>query len=407
MIDSLKYRQLIPFFILFFFFNGIFLPQGLLFTTILSPVMLYSLYRSSEIKKLFLWSLVLILPIPFQIAAGVDIKSFIVSYTLIFTVWIFLFFANKYLKLANKVLPQIFNSLLKINFWLLLLSLILLLIPLTRDFAWDLKPISPSVPSIARLQMFAYEPSHYAILMMPIFLYFILKIFIGKSNNPLLTALAVFIPLLLTISFGVIGAFVISIIFIVAIYFKKLPAISRSYAFYLLLFVVILSLLLLYLWPENPIYARIKNIFDGKDTSANGRLSDSFMFAKDLIFAKSVAFGIGPGQVKILAHDMIINFYKYDGQIAQTVRIPNSMAEMLASFGVYGFITKIFFEIYFFIKLKLWNNIYSLALFIFIFIYQFTGSFLTSVAEIGVWMFVFSAHFPEFNVEYLNSNAND
>lgn len=400
--NTLIYRQLIPSFILFFFFNGIFLPQGLLFTTILTPVMLYSLYKANDIKKLIVWSIILIIPIPFQLAVGVDYKSYAISYTLIFTVWIFMFYAQKILKIANEEMASIFKTILKANFWLILLSAIFLIFPALREFAWDLKPISPSVPSIPRLQMFVYEPSYYALLMSPVFLYFSLKIFTGKTDIPLLTALAIFIPLFMTISFGVIGALAMSIILVSAIFYRKLPSISHSYLFYLFLFIIVLGFSIYKIWPDNPIFARIENIFYGKDTSAKGRLSESFMFAKDLIINKSFGFGIGPGQVKILAHDMIINYYKYDGSISSIVRIPNSMGEMLASFGLYGFILKIIFEIYFFIKRKIWNNLFSFSLFIFIFIYQFTGSFLTSVAEIGIWMFVFSTHFPEFNVESLN-----
>jgi hypothetical protein len=81
------------------------------------------------------------------------------------------------------------------------------------------------------------------------------------------------------------------------------------------------------------------------------------------------------------------------------------MGEMLATYGIYGFILKIFFEVFFFIRLKIYSNLYSLGLFIFIFIYQFTGSFLVNAAEIGIWAIVFAGRFPVFQGDILRKGA--
>ena len=118
----------------------------------------------------------------------------------------------------------------------------------------------------------------------------------------------------------------------------------------------------------------------------------------------NVFFGVGPGQIKILAHEMIIDYYKYSGDYAEIVRIPNSMGEMLAIYGIYGFVLKISLEIFFFIRLKVYNNYYNLLLFLFIFVYQFTGSFLVNVAEIGIWVLVFNTHFERFDMNNIKSN---
>jgi len=156
------------------------------------------------------------------------------------------------------------------------------------------------------------------------------------------------------------------------------------------------------LWPDNPVGIRMENIFSGTDTSAKGRLLDSFMFASDLIANHQAWFGLGPGQVKILAHDMIINHYQYSGEVAEVVRIPNSMGEMLAVYGWYGFLLKIFLEIFFFVRLKLYRNLFSLSLFVFIFIYQFTGSFMINIAELGIWIIAFQCRFERFDFDRIN-----
>jgi len=79
---------------------------------------------------------------------------------------------------------------------------------------------------------------------------------------------------------------------------------------------------------------------------------------------------------------------------------------MLATYGIYGFILKIFFEIYFFIRLKIYRNLYNFSLFLFIFIYQFTGSFLVNAAEIGTWAIAFYGRFPVFDISFIKQKKS-
>ena len=74
------------------------------------------------------------------------------------------------------------------------------------------------------------------------------------------------------------------------------------------------------------------------------------------------------------------------------------MAELLTIYGIYGLVFKLFLEIYFFFKTRIYSNLYAMALFMFIFIYQFTGSFVTNVAELGIWAVVFGTRFIEFEI---------
>ena len=74
---------------------------------------------------------------------------------------------------------------------------------------------------------------------------------------------------------------------------------------------------------------------------------------------------------------------------------------MLATYGVYGFLLKIFFELWFFFRLKIYRNLYSLCLFIFVFTYQFTGSFLVNAAELGTWAFVFASRLKDFEFQQI------
>ena len=395
------YYHLLPFVILFYIANNFLLPHGLLYTTLLTPVFLYWLYKKDSLPSLLKWSILLFIPVPFQLYGGPEVKSFLISTTLVFTAWIFLFTALQAVKELSNKLARAFKSVLLINSVLILLALLILPFPPIRDLMWYSIPISPDIPAFPRLKLLAYEPSHYALLLSPIFLFFLLKVFTGRTKHPLLVLTAVSIPLILSLSFGVIGAMIVAIMVATIVYFRFIPKTYQRFIFYGSLLILLIFVSLYFIWPENPVYVRINNILTGSDTSAKGRLRDSFMFAFDLINQHKLIMGIGPGQIKVMAHDLIINYYKYTGEFAEIVRIPNAMGEMLATYGFYGFVLKVFFEVYFFVRLKIYKSIYSLVLFIFIFVYQFTGSFLINVAELGIWAVVFQNRLDGFNIHEL------
>jgi hypothetical protein len=62
-----------------------------------------------------------------------------------------------------------------------------------------------------------------------------------------------------------------------------------------------------------------------------------------------------------------------------------------------GAALRILLQIGLFFKTKVHRNHYRFALFTFMFIYQFTGSFLTSLPEYVIWILCFSPVFPQFN----------
>lgn len=296
------------------------------------------------------------------------------------------------------VFDRIFRKALLINSILVIVALIIVPFSSIRGILWYDEILTAGVEVIPRLKLFTYEASYYSMIMMPIFLYFLLRVLYGIEQHSMLILIAVVVPIFLSLSFGVMGALLISFLFVTIVLWSKVPNSMKQFVILGGSALTLLLFALLFIWPDNPVYFRIENIIDGKDTSAMGRLFYSFMFAKDLILNSSILFGIGAGQVKIVAHDMIVNHYQYHGQITEIVRIPNSMAEILAVYGIYGFALKLVLEIYLFMKFKVYNNTYSLVLFTFIFIYQFTGSYITNSAEVAIWAFVFTLKFDEFKL---------
>jgi hypothetical protein len=111
---------------------------------------------------------------------------------------------------------------------------------------------------------------------------------------------------------------------------------------------------------------------------------------------KSLYWGAGFGQTKHLAPDIAFIYDRYWADKGGGLH--NSFAETLATFGLIGVSIKLFLELYLFFKKRVYTNYYLLGLFLFIFVYQFTGSFITNVAEYVIWILIISRRFPEFDI---------
>jgi hypothetical protein len=413
------YYHLVVYLVIYFFFNGLFLPEGLLYTTMLTPVMLYYLFKNRESALSPYWILLLLGPIPFHWIQGFDTRTYLISTTLVLTAMIFFFSAGTILKNNREDIPGLFRTILTIN--ALLTGIALLILPFPsgtpfppgrellgipfpfgtpfppgRELLWYSVPVSAGIGELPRLKLFTYEASYYALIMVPVFLYFLFRVMYGKEKHPLIIALACTVPLLASLSFGVIGALCIALFITILLQWNQLPLLFRRICLYGGVIAVVVLLLMVFSWPGNPVFVRLGNIMEGKDTSAMGRLVYSFRFAKDLASQNHWLFGVGPGQIKLLAHDLIVNHYQYQGAVAETVRIPNGMAETLATYGIYGFVLKLFLELWFFFKRRIFSNLFAFTLFVFLFLYQFTGSFLVNVAELAAWAIVFHTRFPDF-----------
>src|SRR5215203_52743 len=88
---SLRLNKYIPIAIIYFFFNSFLLPPGLLYTTILSPLLLLWLYQQNHLRHLWIYFLI---TIPFAIihfTNGVNLNFYLISYTLLFSAVVFSF----------------------------------------------------------------------------------------------------------------------------------------------------------------------------------------------------------------------------------------------------------------------------------------------------------------------------
>jgi hypothetical protein len=382
--------------IIYLFFNSFLLPEGLLYTTLLTPFFFIHLLKHKGLQVYFAFLVVSCIMAAIQLPQVDYFKEYVKSFVLLQTVAIFTINAYYVIK-EESDLAATFKVLSSVNMVLLGISILFLFIPLLRPWLWYQMSMSEGLPVIPRLKMLTYEASYYSLIIVPLFAYYFLKktLLSGKVGILLLT---LGLSMILSLSFGVLVALMISFVFLYLLNLNELGRkINLNYLSAGFILVVVGIGIAYWLYPHNVVFDRLRNIYSGKDTSAKGRTSDSFVLAWNIAKMKSLYFGIGLGQLKLIGRDFIIQFYNYT-DIPPVIRIPNAVAETLNIYGITGIILRFGIIVYMFFKTKVWTNYYRLTLFIFIFIYQFTGSFLFNVVEYVIWVLAFSPNiFPGFD----------
>jgi hypothetical protein len=383
----------------YFFFNSLGLPYGLLYMHLLTPYWYLRLLikQKKEILHRFL-----LLLLPFDLIHylyGVDWDSFIKSNLLLLSTYIFVYVFYLFLHSYGHI-EKLFKKILITNFIFTLIAIGIYFTPY-REWMWYLNKFTAYVDTMYRLAMFTYEASYYSLLFSPIAFYYLLKVFLKQNEMSVVVILLfVLLPLGLSFSLGVLGAMVFSFLGMYLIHWRKIFYKKSFVNVWLTSISAVLAgvIFLLLFFPENPLFIRVVNIFTGMDSSANGRTVDAFTMAFRVAGERSIWFGSGLGQIKVLAYDIVQKYYHHWGNV-QLVRIPNAMAETLGIFGIFGVMIRLLAEVYFFFRTKVLSNYYRTVLFIFIFIYQFTGSYITNIAEYVVWAIAFSNAFKQFDLK--------
>lgn len=383
----------------FFFFNTFLLPAGLLYTTLLTPLFLLLLLKKGKWKAL-LWFAVLSAPIGyFHSRGGADMAVYARSFALfasavVFTIWVCHFL------LAHKdKLGEYFRVIVVYNTFLTAMAILLLPVPGANEFFWYFEPIHTAIPAFPRLKLLVYESSFYSLQLAPVFLFYFASIALTGRKPYLLSLLLLGFSLLISLSFGILGGLTIAVLLVFFLHPFSLLRRRRIFftSIYLALFGALLLALILYYFPFNPVFDRIEKVMQGHDSSAKGRTWEAFLLAWAILGETDYWLGAGLGQIKVAGHELIVNYYQYEGKWTDLVRIPNAMAETLATFGIVGAAGRVIAQIGLFFYTKVYGNYYRLMLFAFIFIYQFTGSYLTNIYEYLIWVIVFLPVFPQFD----------
>jgi hypothetical protein len=394
----MRMSKYLPVVFIYFFINSLGLPFGLTYTALLSPLLYVWVVISRRQEVLWPFLLALTPVVLIQLSLGVDTKSYFIS--LLNITLVYLFCQAAYMFFIKCQHPEeIFHQLLIINFVCCIIAIPLFFTPYS-DLLWTKQFITTGAEEVTRLSLLTYEPSYYALLFTPLFCYFLLQlIFYRNSINGWLLLVMLLLPLVLSFSLGVISAIAVALVISFVVHFKTFIRNKRfvNLAGVAVVSVVTALLIGLIFFPDNIFFVRIGNVLSGKDSSGKGRTFEAFWLAGELLAKKSYWWGIGAGQIKILGFELIRDFYGYSYDTVR-VAIPNAAAETLALFGWVGFVVRILTECVLFIYTKVWRNYYRLLLFTFIFVYQFTGSFITNVAEYVIWIIVFANVFKEYDV---------
>jgi hypothetical protein len=381
------------------FFNSALLPEGLYYTTLLTPFFFIHLIRQQYLRYYFYFFLISLLFACVQWPTVEYPKDYIVSFLLLQTLVLFVLNTYLFFKTADAT-GKVFKSLATVNIVLIAIALITLFIPVIRPVLWYLLPISPDIPIVPRLKLFTSEASYYSLVMFPIAGYYALKKLLLKSEYNILF-LSLCFSLLLSFSLGVLITFFIGVILLLLFNIDTLKRkVNLTFLMITCLGILAGMLLLFFFYRHNPLFGRLQNIYTGKDTSARGRITDSFYIAWNVTKTKSLWFGAGLGQFKYIGKEFSNYFYSYSK--VPITRVYNSVADTFCMYGALGVILRFYVIVHLFIKTKVWENYYRQLLFIFIFIYQFTGSYLFNPAEYVIWILAFSPGiFPQLNTKQL------
>lgn len=377
--------------LIFFFFNTVGLPKGILFTSVLAPY--FYLWLIKHNVRLVATKFLAVLS-PFVVAhlvLGVDYRYYLTSFLVLFSVYLSGYAIYRGLPMVRD--PGRFLLLaIRLNFAASLVALVVKATPLAA-LLWGKNVISANMDEVMRLKMLMYEPSHYSSVIVPLVLFAYFRCLLRFSVRNLGVLLMVLFPLGLSYSFGNISAVLIAIGVITVVYLRPICRLNRAYLFAIPLAALLVAAVLL----SGSFAQRLANIVTGNDTSGQARTVLSYLLSYQIASVKSLWWGVGLGQVKVIAPDIIAVINKFWAE--NDAHLPCVIAETMATFGIFGLSLRLLAEIFLFFRTRVYRNYYRLSLFIFMFVYQFTGSYTTNIIEYAIWIVAFSPLFPEFEVK--------
>lgn len=382
----------------FVFFNTVFLPGGMYWTMLAFPLFFYNSIRYKLLTPYILFSIFSIIYFLIHLSLSIRYGDYLKSSVLTLLNIGFLINCYHYFNHEKEEnLRKLFQKIIYLNFFLVILALVAFLIPVLKPFFWYLIPITKGSGIVPRLKLFTSEASVYSLLLSPLFLYYFFYYLKFKKLLNIHFFLFLIAPLALSFSFGVCAGILIAIAVTILVYDKQL---LERRTINQLIFFSALFILVLFIWAyldkDNLVVLRFKNIISGSDTSAKGRTFESFIIAKNVLNQyQSWLFGIGPGQFKIMGKELLLSYYQYSGNVAD-IRIPNACADTLIVYGILGLVIRITLELVLFVRTNVYKNHYRFALFVFLFVYQFTGSYYNNLIEWTIWVLVFSDTFKLF-----------
>jgi hypothetical protein len=222
--------------------------------------------------------------------------------------------------------------------------------------------------------------------MLPLVIFAALRLLGDGNRRSLLYLGMIALPFLLTQSFGGLSMGIAGIAISMLVTYRRVLFRPRT----LIVGASLIVLLGLLFFTHNPISERVAQVMSGDDSSTQSRTTFSFLAAYSVASSKSLWWGVGLGQAKVVnVSDLGIGF---------SVGIfPNAVAGTFAEMGIIGVAVRFALEIFLFFKTRVYRNPFRFAMFVAAFITQLTGSHLMDVQQYLMWCLAFLPFFPIFN----------
>ncbi len=375
---------------LYFFGNTVGLPAGLTFTGLLSPFIALWLALRGYLKHMLLFAVCWVCFAIAHTGARPDWATYLSSSALLFSTYLFGLFVFHFSKQAQ-TLSQVFTFLTRCVFIASLISICLYLTPL-RHWVWKTEDVTPGLEGFSRLTLFTYEPSYFATLLVPLWFFAFWNWAANPNRQRSTPVLILLLAFLLAFSLGVIAIVALSTAFCFLLDFRKRYPGKRVLP--VLLLVLLVGAVVMF--TENPLRTRIDNVLKGEDHSGMNRTVVPYTLAIKINEMENPLWGVGFGQIKIKG-DYVIREQWPVWAPDEPVRIPNVLAESIACAGYIGFVLRFLLLIWLFFASRVYRNYYQLSMFVFAFLYQFQGSFMTSLAEATLWALAANPSLVSFN----------
>jgi len=382
--------------LIFIFFNEVGLPHGLQYTAMFAPFFLIKF--GVKYRAAFIGFLVLSVFYVFAHLFNNEVVWFYYgrSYVLHFLVFIQVVAFYHIVNYKSDVIKQVFDLGIYLNLFLLIVGVLFLLAG-NKNFMFEVSKVSASLGVIPRFRMFTPEPSYYSVLFtIPLFFYLTQPISRDRRID-FGRVLIIVLSLIMSFSFGTLSVIFMSMIIVYIIKAKNILDVNSrflilmSIGFFLIFFVGIYIVA-----PNNPIFIRLGDILAGNDTSGNGRIFDPWILTMSMLEKnQDYLFGIGWGQIRIIGDSIIRSFYQYTHDPATKFGLPNILTEITTMFGLFGLTLVLLFQLIMFRVTRVYRSNFRSLIFWFIFIYQFTGSYTSSVMYYCYWVLAFSPVFDK------------
>src|SRR5436190_3672399 len=223
----MKVNKYFPFAFLYFFINAVALPFGLTYSALLAPLF-YVWVLSTRKKEILLPFITVLAPFIVVQVLYVGVARKVYFYSLINLVLVYIFCQAVYTFLTTCTnVEKIFRWLLIINFIFCLVAIAVYFTPY-YEMMWIEQNLTEGIKDFRRMKLFTYEASHYATLMVPLFCFYLFQ-YLFKQNavKGWLLIPMIFLPLMLSMSFGVIACLVVSGMITYVLYFSRLTRLRR------------------------------------------------------------------------------------------------------------------------------------------------------------------------------------